>query len=199
MKKETTEDVAGRIAVKLAEAKKRIVRGWVPRRDFVSPEKRNGAAEWIRKQYKRVLLARRDNDEILFERAVISWEKAFEKLNEICGEGYRAKYPDAEEWPLRYFRWMSIKFMKLECELGIFYVVPRMPDRKPAVDHWFTADEMLDILATPATVAAIKAFGLPSKKGIEKPKRGEKHMIINLTGDSRPTCYYDFPGAVKRV
>jgi hypothetical protein len=199
MTKEILE-VSDRITKKLADARRRIVRGWVPRRDFIVDGKRAAAATWIRKQRKLMTIARRDEDEIMFEKAVASWEKAFEKLNRICGEAYRAKYPDPEEWPLRYFRWMRIKYMELECDLGTFYLVPRMSSRKPRVDHWMTADEMIDILETPALVAAIKTFGLPSRGGeVDPPKKGEKHMYINLTGDGKEVCHYDYPGAVKRV
>ena len=184
----------------MREAKKRITHGWVPRRDFISPERRRDAAKWIRDQRKRVTLAIRDRDTILFERALASWEKAFEKLNRICGEAYRARFPDPEEWPLRYFRWMSIRYMELECELGTFYLVPQMPIRKPTVEHWMTADEMLDILSQPAIIKAIQTFGLPGRPGkVEKPRKGEKHMIINFTGDGNPVCYYDCKEAARRV
>ena len=198
--KKTEIDVGSRIAKKFAAARARIVRGWVPRRDFVSDEKRVAAAAWIKKQRKRIAVATRDEDEILFEKALNSWEKAFDKLNGICGEAYRAQTPAPEDWPLRYFRWMKVQYMKLECELGIFYIVPRPPSRKPRVPHWMTADEMIDILSSPSTIAAIKKFGLPVRpETIGKPKRGEKHMIINFTNDGRPTCYYDFPEGSKRV
>ena len=198
MKKRVATDDEFNLLIR--EARKRITRGWVPRRDFISLERRKDAAKWIRDQRKRVMLAIRDRDTILFERALASWEKSFEKLNRICGEAYRVKFPNPEEWPLRYFRWMKIRYMELECDLGTFYLVPQMPSKKPSVDHWMTADEMLDILSEPSTIKAIKTFGLPVRSDeLEKLKRGDKHMVINFTGDGNPICYYDFKGAVKRV
>jgi hypothetical protein len=200
MRAKEAEAVGLRLAKKFSAARMRVVRGWVPRRNFVSTKKRGAAAIWIGKQRKRVDVAMRDEDEILFEKALASWEKAFEKLNEICGEAYRAQCPNPEEWPLRYFRWMKVQYMKLHCELGTFYIVPRMPKRKPRVPHWLTADEMIDILANPATVAAIKTFGLPVRpESISGPKRGEKHMIVNLTGDGGEVCRYQLYGEKRRA
>jgi hypothetical protein len=193
------ESLEQRLARKLSAARARVVHGWVPREDFVSTKKRAAAAAWISKQRNRVDIAMRDKDEILFEKALASWEKAFDKLNGLCGEGYRARCPNPEDWPLRYFRWMKVQYMKLHCELGTFYIVPRMPKRKPRVPHWLTADEMIDILANPATVAAIKTFGLPVRPDtIDGPRPGEKHMIINLTGDGGEVCRYQLHGE-KRV
>lgn len=200
MRTRDADDIKQRLAKKFSAARARVVRGWVPRRNFVSAEKRAAAALWIGKQRKRIDVARRDEDEILFEKALTSWEKAFEKLNRICGEGYRAECPNPEEWPLRYFRWMKVQYMKLECDLGIFYIVPRIPKRKPRVPHWLTADEMIDILANPAMIASIKMFGLPVRpETLEGPKPGEKHMIINMTNDGNPRCYYELPKRKRRV
>ena len=200
METDNHDELKGRLEVKLRRARKRIVDGWVPRRDFLTPKKRNEAATWIRKQKIRVAAALFDQDEILFERALAGLEKGFEKLNRLCGEAYRKRYPEPEERPLRYFRWMSIRYMKLACELGEFYIVPRIPERKPKVAHWLTADEMIDILNNPAAIASIKTFGLPSRPElIEKPKRGEKHLHLDYTDSEHPQIYFDFPEGVKRV
>lgn len=199
MEIENNDELKARLETKLKRSRERIVRGWVPRRDFISAAKRAEAADWIRKQKTRVAAALFDQDEILFERALAGLEKAFEKLNRLCGEAYRKRFPDPEDWPLRYFKWMSITYMKLECELGIFYIVPQMPERKPRVTHWLTADEMIDILSNPAIIKSIKTFGLPVRpETLEKPKKGEKQLTINFLDKKNPPVYYDFHRGVKR-
>lgn len=187
-----SEDVGKKIRRRFAETRARIVRGWVPRKDFIPQKRRDEAAAWLKAQYKNVRSAMRDEDNILFERAVVSWEKGFEKINTICGEAYRERYPDPEEWPLRYFRWMKVQYMEFECDLGTFYIVPRRPRRKPKVDHWMTADEMIDILENPAMVKAIKEFGLPVRGDtLPGPRPNEKHLVCDFRKEE-PQVYYKF-------
>ena len=138
----------------------------------------------------------KDADEILFERAVGGLKEAWEKINLAIAEKYRELNPDPETWELRYVRWMKIKYMKFGCEMGTFYVVPKKPERRPKAKHWFTVDEMLDILNCPATVAAIKAFKqMPVRPdSLPSPGEDEKHLVANFTDDGRPPVYYRFRG-----
>lgn len=151
----------------------------------------SAARKWIDEQYNKMLAAIRDDDEVLFERAAASWRKAFFRLNERLAERYRQAHPDPETWELRYFKWMTkVIFIKFECPLGTFYLVPRQPKKKPRAKYWYTADEMIDMLH-PATAAAINTFGqLPVRpESLSEPGKGEKFMHIDLTG-GQPVVKY---------
>lgn len=200
MKKQTDEDVVADLELRFKEARKRVVEGWVPRRDFVSTDRRRKAVEHIRLQRERLRAAICDRDPILFQIALKKWEGGFGTVNKICGEGYRRNFPDPELWPLRYFRWMNVMFMKLECDLGILYILPRTPERVPRVEHWVTAEEMISILNTPGTVAAIKTFGLPARPGRDRPPPdGMRDVVYDFVNPETPTCYYNFKEGVARV
>lgn len=164
-------------------------------------EATEATADWMKNQRAKVERAVRDEDEILLERALAGWEKGSAKINTAIAEKYRSENSDPEMWELRYVKWMKLKYIKFECPLGIFYIVPRQPSRSPSAQHWYTVDEMLDIIGTPSTAAAIKTFGqLPVRpSSLKKPEKGEKHLVVNYTGDDNPTLYYNIRGGIKRV
>lgn len=156
-------------------------------------------AKWMIGQQEKIERAIRDEDDILYERSVGGWLKGWEKINTALAEDYR-KSTDPEEWELRYVRFMKIVYMKFECEMGTFFIVPRKPKTKPKAKHWFTVDEMLDLLDTPATVAAIQTFkSLPVRPGSidDRVPEGEKHLIMDFT--KQPSdIHYKWKGSVKR-
>lgn len=189
------EKLRARYNAELVKIEDQRLPGWEGRL-AADPE----AKGWMDKQHAKIQSAIRDEDEILFERGMNSWQRGWEKINRAIAEEYRKANPDAELWELRYVRWMSIKFMKLECDMGTFYIVPQRPKRKPRAKHWFTVDEILDILGSPATIAAIKMFGeLPVRPEStrEKIPAGEKHLIMDFTKDP-PDIHYKWKGSVKR-
>lgn len=146
----------------------------------------NKASQWIAEQEAKINQAVRDEDDILLERALGSWTKAVERVNEIIAEKYRQANPEAagDGWDLRYVKWMTkVKYIRLECPLGEFYVVPRMPARRPKAKYWYTADEMIAMLH-PTTAEVIKTFeALPVRpETLSAPGPGEKHLRINATG-----------------
>jgi len=148
------------------------------------------AAGWIAEQEAKIKQAAQDEDGILLERALGSWTKAVERVNEILAERYRQANPDAagDGWELRYVKWMTkVKYIRFECPLGEFYVVPRMPSRRPKAPHWYTVDEMLDMLH-PMVAETIKTFGsLPVRPdSLPGPGPNEKHLRIYATGAAPP-------------
>jgi hypothetical protein len=156
-------------------------------------------AKWMTGQQAKIERAIGDEDDILYERSVGGWLKGWEKINTTLAEAYRES-TDPEEWELRYVRWMKIIYMKFECEMGIFYIVPRKPETKPKAKHWFTVDEMLEILGSPTTVAVIQTFkSLPVRpKSIDdRVPAGEKHLIMDFTGKA-DNVYYKWEGSVDR-
>jgi len=145
----------------------------------------------IEEQEGRIAEACRDNDEVRLERALAGWRKAWFRVNEVVAEEYRLANKDPYQWEWRYFKWMSkVTYMRCDSPMGEFYVFPRKPRRKPKVEHWFTADEMLDMMH-PATAKAIELFGqLPVRPdSLEGPRQGEKHMEIDLTGEEMKVRY----------
>lgn len=148
------------------------------------------ALKVINDRLERVQSAIRDEDEVIFERALPGLVRAWGRVNEILAEKYRAANEDPTRWELRYIKWMKIKFIKFGSPLGDFYLVPRRPKKKPRVKHWYTADEMIDML-TPGVAETIKAFGsLPVRpESLEGPDIGERHMHIDLTGDEAVIRY----------
>lgn len=156
-------------------------------------------ARWMGEQLEKVELAIRDEDEVLFERSLASWMKGWERLNEMVAEEYREETPNPESWELRYLKWMKIAFVKFESEVfGLFYIYPRRPKRRPQARQWYTADEMIDILENPATLAAINTFGaMPARaEDLKGPARGEKHLTVDFTGDV-PVMAYTFDGGPR--
>lgn len=162
-------------------------------------ESDEAAAGWIREQEHRIWSSIRDLDEILFERSLASWIRGWEKLNEIVAEDYRKTHPGPETWELRFIKWMKIKFIHFESEkLGSFYLVPKRPKRRPRAEHWYTVDEMLDMLH-PNIAATINTFGcLPARpESLEGPERGEKHLTIDLTDPEEAVVAFTVPGGPK--
>lgn len=144
------------------------------------------AAGWLAEQEAKIKQAVRDEDDILLERALGSWVKAVGRVNEILAEQYRQANPDAagDGWELRYVKWMTkVKYIRFECPLGEFYVVPRMPTRRPKATHWYTVDELIDMLH-PTVAETIKAFGsLPVRPdSLPGPGPSEKHLTFDATG-----------------
>lgn len=157
------------------------------------------AADWIAEQEAKINAAIRDDDSILLDRALGSWTKAIARVNEHLAEKYRQAHPDAEFWELRYLKWMiKVKYIRFECPMGEFYVVPRMPTRRPKAPHWYTVDELLDMLH-PTTIAAIKAFNaLPVRPdALPAPGPDEKHLHVDVS-DAGVVLTYDFQGGPRR-
>jgi hypothetical protein len=179
----------------LAQVKAMRLPGW---REHVDENKDVG--DWMVAQRSKIERAIRDEDEVLYDRAVPGWIKGWEKINIAVAEKYRAENADPELWELRYIKWMKLVYIKFESELGVFYLVPRHPKRRPRAEYWYTVDEMLDMLGNEGIIAAIKTFNqLPVRpQSLEKPKKGEKHMVINLTGDENPKVFYNFHGGLQR-
>lgn len=149
---------------------------------------------WLKDQIARMDAAIRDTDEVLFDQASGAWLKAAQRVNEIIAEEYRQAHPDAESWDLRYFKWMTkIKFIRFESPLGEFYLVPRRPQIRPKAQHWYTADEMIDMLH-PMAAKTIQAFGvLPVRpETLAGPRPGEAHIHITPGGD--PPIKFDLHG-----
>lgn len=134
-----------------------------------------------------------DEDEVLHERACNAYKKACDRVNEVVAEKYREENPDAELWELRYIKWMKIVYIHFTSERGDFYLLPRRPKKKPRVEHWYTVDEMLDMLH-PTTVAALALSDtMPPRPGNMKgPARGEKHLHVDFTGPEMKV-HYELP------
>jgi hypothetical protein len=164
--------------------------------DYLKKDTR--AAGWIAEQEAKINAAARDDDDILLERALGSWTKAVGRVNEIIAEEYRLSHPDPELWELRFVKWMTkITYIRFESPMGEFYVVPRMPKRRPKAAHWYTVDEMIDMMH-PAVAETIKAFGvLPVRpEALPGPAPGEKHLLIDATG-KQVVMKYDFQGGTR--
>lgn len=189
------EELQERLASTLRKIQKGRLPGWEKYLDEHASVK-----SWIDDQYTKIRNAIEDEDEILYERAVAGWKKGWSNVNVLLAEEYRATNEDAATWELRYIKWMKLKYVKFECEMGIFYVVPRKPDRTPKAKHWFTVDEMIAILEDEATVAAIQTFKqLPVRPGsLPRVRAGEKHLVANFTDDEKPMFYYNFKGGARR-
>jgi hypothetical protein len=156
-------------------------------------EKHPEATKWLDEQCFRMDKAIHDNDPVLFERALGSWAKAVERVNELVAEEYRQAHSDPLTWELRFFKWMArVKWMKFDCALGEFYVVPRPPasGRKPKAKYWYTADEMIDMLQ-PGVAIAIKGFQqLPTRPdSLPGPDTGEATMHLKPGDPVRPIWY----------
>jgi hypothetical protein len=151
---------------------------------------------WIADLSVRIENAIRDEDAVRFEKELSSVSKAWWRVNQIVAEAYRKENLDPELWELRYIKWMRITFIKFDSPMGEFYLVPRTPSRKPKAEHWYTVDEMLDMLH-PNVVRVIEIAGkLPVRPdSLPGPKRGEYHLHIDATGPTVKTYTVDHKGA----
>ena len=149
------------------------------------------AKKYTDEQESRSQRAFRDGDEILFEKASRAWVRSWERVNEILAEDYRTTNKDPRNWEIRYIKWMTkITYIKFDSPMGEFYMLPRKPRRKPKVETWYTADEML-VMLHPGTAATIKTFGIfPSRpNSLSGPGANEKHLLVNLTGPEMAVRY----------
>ncbi len=163
---------------------------------YLSREMKAGA--WVAEQEAKMASALRDNDRILTERAFNTWRKAIERVNEILAEEYRQAHPDATLWELRYLKWMTkVQYVRFESPLGEFFVLPRMPLKRPKAAHWYTVDEMIDMLH-PSVSATILAFSaLPVRPGaVPKVGPGEKVLHIDATGP-QVEMHYEIQGVTN--
>jgi hypothetical protein len=131
----------------------------------------------------RMKVAVRDADEGNLEKSITAWTDLCREVNETIAEAYRIS-TDPDLWELRYVRWMvRITFIRFESPMGEFFLVPQKPRKTPRAKHWYTVDEMLDML-TPGVAATIKAIGtLPIRpESLIGPKPGEQHLHVDLTG-----------------
>ena len=187
------DELQGKLDTAYARVREARLPGWDSHMD-AHPT----TTDWMNSQREKVDRAIRDEDEVLFLRSLGGWEKGWGKINTALAEVYRSENTDPASWELRYIKWMKIKFIKFECPLGTFYLVPQPPARSPRAKHWFTVDEMIDILQGSTTLATINAFGqLPARaSSLGKPEAGEKHLVVNTTDDGNPAIYYKFRGGV---
>jgi hypothetical protein len=156
------------------------------------------AKGYMNEKEERLLIAFRDDDDILFDQYIESWAKAWERINEVVAEKYRKENTDPEEWQLRYIKWMKITYIHFTSKKGDFYLLPRRPRKKPKATHWYTVDEMLDMLH-PVTVAAMKLSDvMPMRpESVKGPAPGEKHLIVDCTGPE-VTARYELPKRGRR-
>lgn len=154
---------------------------------LASDEKANA---FMQKKGELIAATYMDEDEVLHERALNAWRKACDRVNEILAEKYREENSDPELWELRYIKWMKITYIHFTSERGDFYLLPKRPKKKPRVKHWYTVDEMLDMLH-PTTVAVLAmSTTMPIRpEQLTGPARGEKHMHIDLTGEEMDVRY----------
>jgi hypothetical protein len=139
--------------------------------------------QWLDTLDKRIRNAIRDEDRVRFERELHSIIKAWERINELVAEDYRAKNPDPEQWELRYVKYMKIQYMRFDSPLGEFYVVPRTPRRKPKAEHWYTVDEMLAMLHPPVVELIKFANSMPKRpESLSPPGPGEQVISIGPEG-----------------
>lgn len=143
------------------------------------------AKEWKEAQERAVRSALDDGDVAGYERASQSWLNAWMRAFAIVAEEYRQKHQDPETWELRYFKWMAIRYMRCECSLGEFYVVPREARGVPAGAIWYTANDLIAFADNQSTYrAAVELFGkLPERpRPLGQPGIGENFLIMDFTG-----------------
>jgi hypothetical protein len=176
-----------RMAKRLREAVNRVVDAHLPGASEYADNNPTIKA-WIDKQAARAKQAVDDRDEILFDNAIGTWAKAWERVNELLAEEYRAKTPQPELWELRYVKWMKINSITFTSPHGDFVLYPRPPKWPPTDARWFTADEMIDMVSTPGIAASIAAFGgLPVRpESLTKPVTGEQDLVVDLTVRNEP-------------
>ena len=157
------------------------------------------AAGKIDDQQRRMSTAIRDADESNLEKNLGIWISLCRQVNEAIAEEYRQSHLDPETWELRYLKWMvRVTFIRFDSPLGEFYLVPQKPKRRPKATHWYTADEMIDML-NPTVAATIIAFAtLPVRPdNLEHPGPGEQHVHIDLTGPE-PVVTCEIAGGLRR-
>ena len=138
---------------------------------------------WIESLEERVQNAIRDEDRVHFEKELGALVKAWNRVNELIAEEYRAEHPDPADWELRYVKWMKLVYIKFDSPLGEFCLVPRPPRRQPKVDTWYTVDEMQALLR-PEIAEFIKSVGVLPKRpeGLKPPGPGEQVIRIGPEG-----------------
>jgi hypothetical protein len=186
------ETIHDRLSARLAEVTQEVEEDKLPGWNaFVV--RSASATKSIGERRERLEASVRDEDEVLFTRALSAWLAACHRVNELLAEEYRAAHEDPLTWELRYIKWMKLKFIRFDSPLGEFFVVPRMPRRKPKARYWYTADEMIAMLH-PTTAAAINQFKqLPARPdSLPRPADGEYHTHIDFTG-AEPVVKYELP------
>jgi hypothetical protein len=159
--------------------------------DFIRSSE--SARETLKKRFIDIERAANDVDKILYDQSLNSYRAAWWRVNEIIAEQYRKENKDPELWELRYIKFMKIKFIKFESDLGEFYLVPFEPKNRPRSDHWYTVDEMIAICEYSGKYKkAMECFGqLPARpKRITPPPRGEKHLYITQKPDGTVESRY---------
>lgn len=157
--------------------------------DFLARESR--ASQWIDEQEAKIRTAIAGDDLALLDRALGTWVKAINRVNEILAEEYRQAHPDPATWELRYIRWMSkLTYIRFDSPLGEFYLLPQKPSRRPKVERWYTVDEMIAMLH-PAVAATINIFGvMPPRPDALLPRAAGDHILhLDATGPQVVTTY----------
>lgn len=148
------------------------------------------ASKHIKNTETNILTRFSDEDEVLFTKDLGSWVRSWGRVNEVLAEQYRKENINPNEWQLRYIKWMKIVYIRFESEKGEFYLLPRRPSKKPRVKHWYTVDEMLDMLIPEVSSILSMSDELPLRPGSEgKPPPGEKHLHIDFTGKKTSVRY----------
>jgi len=148
------------------------------------------AKGYMNEKEERLLIAFRDDDDILFDQYIESYTKAWERINVVLAEAYRKENTNADEWQLRYIKWMKITYIHFTSPKGDFFLLPRRPRKKPKATYWYTVDDMLDMLH-PTVVAAMKLSDvMPMRpESVKGPAPGEKHLHIDTTGNETKVFY----------
>jgi len=182
---ETSKDLAKKLRTILETLERQKLPGFA---DFIKSNSK--ARDSLMSKFDGIERGLRDTDEILFDQSMNGFKNVCWAVNQSIAEKHRKLLPP-EEWDLRYIRFMKIKFIKFGCELGEFYLVPYTPRVRPRSPHWFTVDEMIDMIDNPLTVSTILAFsGLPVRpEALKGPGPGEKHMIVDFTSGKMEVKY----------
>lgn len=153
--------------------------------------KDSNAQKYCEEQLARIEDSIRDDDAVRFERAVGSWRKAWQRINEILAEEYRQANEDPDLWELRYVKWMKkLDYIRLDSPYGEFFIVPRKPRRKPKVDRWYTVDEVIEMLNPVITSLIVEGKRLPIRaEALRNPGPGEKHLVMDFTGPETDIRY----------
>lgn len=137
---------------------------------------------WIYEQLQRATDAMARADAFNHENALRSFQRGWARVNNHLAEEYRLSVKP-EEWELRYIKWMkNVLYIHFSSPKGDFYLLPRRPRNKPPFDHWYTVDEMIEMLRRPAVAAVVQmAQGLPSRDRSPLPKGKEVHLVFDAT------------------
>lgn len=159
--------------------------------DFVRSSE--SAKDTFHKRFADLERAAKDGDKILYDDAHNSFRAAWWRVNEIIAENYRKENEDPELWELRYIKFMKVKFIKFESDLGEFYLVPFEPKKQPKSKYWYTVDEMVAMCEEAGKFKKLmECFGqLPARpEKIPPPPRGEKHAYITQNADGTVDTRY---------